>query len=170
MCDPLIGAPTLAFMAANAAPIAAGSAVLAAGTSVASGIGQRRLASAQARADDEQGRSELMAASERAARIRMQGQKFLAEQRVQIAANGIEAGSGSALEVGAADAGEIELDALTELYGGKTRKAALNQQASFSRSAGVAAQARGIFGGINDILGASKTWEALGGGTKPATP
>lgn len=142
--------------------IAAAASVVAGGTSIAEGIGARKLASAQARADDEQGRSELMAASERAARIRMQGQKFLADQRVQFAANGVEGGSGSALEVGAADAGEIELDALTELYGGQAKKTALNQQASFARSAGVAKQASGIFRGVSDVLGASKSWEALG--------
>lgn len=156
MCDPTGGWATAAIA----------SSVLAGGASIAEGVGARKLASAQARADDEQGRAELMAASERAARIRMQGQKFLAEQRVQIAANGVEGGSGSALEIGKADAGEIELDALTELYGGQAKKAALNQQASFTRSAGVAAQAKGIFRGVSDVLGSAKSWDALGSGTK----
>lgn len=155
MCDPI-----------SAAVIT--STALTAGASIAQGVGQRKLASAQAKADDEQGKAELMAASERATRIRMQGQKFLSEQRVQIAAGGVEGGSGSALEVGSADAGEIELDALTELYGGKTKKAALNQQASFTRSAGVAAQTAGIFRGVSDVLGAAKSWDALGGGGKAA--
>lgn len=141
--------------------------VFSAGSSIAEGVGQRKLASAQARADDEQGRAELMASAERAQRIRMNGRKLLAEQRVQYANSGIEGGSGSALEVGKADAGEIELDALTELYGGVSRKKALNQQASFTRKAGVAAQAGGFFRGVSDVLGASKSWDSLGS-SKPA--
>jgi hypothetical protein len=152
MCDPTGGFATAAI---------AGS-IFSAGTNIAQGIGERQLASAQARADDEQGRAELMAASERAQRIRMNGRKLLAEQRVQYANSGVEGGSGSALEVGKADAGEIELDALTELYGGVSRKKALNQQASFTRKAGVAAQTAGIFRGVSDVLGASKSWESLG--------
>ncbi len=152
MCDPTGGFATAAIVGS----------VFSAGASIAEGVGQRKLASAQARADDEQGRAELMASAERARRIRMQGQKLLAEQRVQYANSGVEAGSGSALEVGKADAAEIELDALTELYGGQSRKKALNQQASFARSAGVAAQTAGIFRGVSDVLGAAKSWDSLG--------
>lgn len=168
MCDPVVGLPTMAFMAANAAPIAAAGAVTAAGASIYSGVAQNKLAKSQAAADMEQGRAEMLASSERAARIRMQGQKFLSEQRVAQAAGGVETASGSALEVGTADAAEIELDALTEIYGGQNRRRALNQQAANTRAAGRNAQTAGFIRGASDILSAGKTWEALGGGT--ATP
>lgn len=164
MCDPVVGAPTIAFMAANAAPIAAAGSVAAAGASIYSGMAQNSLAQGQAAADIEQGRAEMLSSVERAARIRMQGQKFLSEQRVAQNTSGVEGSSGSALEVGKADAAEIELDALTELYGGQNRRRALIQQAGYTRSAGKVAQTVGFVRGASDILGAGKTWEALGGG------
>lgn len=163
MCDPVVGAPTIAFMAANAAPIAAAGAVTAAGASIYSGVAQNKLAQGQAAADEEQGRAEQLSSIERAARIRMQGQKFLSEQRVAQNTSGVEGSSGSALEVGMADAAEIELDALTEMYGGQNRRNALKQQAGYTRAAGKVAQTVGFVRGASDILGAGKTWEALGG-------
>ncbi len=161
MCDPVVGIPTMAFMAANAAPLAAAGAVTAAGASIYSGVAQNKLAQAQARADEVQGQAELQASVERAARIRMNGQRFLSEQRVAQNTSGVEGSSGSALEVGAADAGQIELDALTEMYGGTNRRAALRQQAGYTRAAGKVAQTVGFVRGASDILGAGKTWEAL---------
>lgn len=154
MCDPVT--------AAAAATI--GAVTVSAGASVAEGIGNRRLASAQAAADDVQAREEMRSSYERAARIRMQGQKFLSEQRVQIAAGGTEVGSGSSLEVGMADAGEIELDAMTEIYGGTSRAKALKQQAGFRRAEGVASQAVGVMRGASDLIKAGASWASLGGG------
>jgi hypothetical protein len=151
MCDPTGGIATAA------------ATVFTAGAQIVSGMGQRKLASAQAAGDDAQAREELRGAAERAARVRMQGQKFLAEQRVQIAAGGTEVGSGSALEVGMADAGEIELDAMTEMYGGSSRASALKQQASFKRSSGVAAQTAGFVNAASTILSTSSKWGNLGG-------
>lgn len=166
MCDPVVGLPTMAFMAANAGPMAAASAVASAGASLYQGAAANKLARSQADAEAEQARAESLASVERASRIRLQGQKFLAEQRVAWNTSGVEGSTGSALEVGKADAAEIELDALTEMYGGQNRRKALMQQAAYSRASGKAAQTASYFNAAADILGAGKTWEGLGGGTK----
>jgi len=154
MCDPTGGWATAAI---------AGT-VLKAGSDIAGGIGDRQMLSAQALADDQQAKSELMASAERARRIHMQGQRFLAEQRVAYANSGVEGGSGSALEVGKADAAEIELDMLTEMYGGTSRARALRTEASLKRKQGVAAQAAGVARGVSSILQSAETWGSLGGG------
>jgi hypothetical protein len=133
-------------------------------SSISRGNAEKRLAYSQASSDEEQGRNELMSASERAQRIRMQGQRFLAEQRLQYASSGVEGGSGSALEVGSADAAEIELDALTELYGGQSRNAALRKQAELTRKSGKAAQTAGYIGAASSVLKTASSWASLGGG------
>lgn len=150
MCDPVTGAVVA-------------SSVFSAGSNIAAGIGERQMLSAQALADDQQAKSELMASSERARRIRMNGQKFLAEQRVQYANSGVEGGTGSPLEVGKADAAEIELDALTEMYGGTQRAKALTTEAALKRKRGVAAQTSGVLKGVSDILQTAAVWGSLGG-------
>lgn len=106
--------------------------------------------------------NEEAAANERAARIRAQGQDFLAEQRVQQNAGSIDAGSGSALEVGHADAQKIELDALTELYGGVSKGAAMRAQAESARRNSI----QGLFSraskSINDLVHGQQIWGAFG--------
>lgn len=151
MCDPVSVAVTAA--------------VTSAGASIIGGIQQNKLAKKQGAALDEQGQQENLASFERANRIRNQGQRFLASQRLAILDGGIEGGSGSALEVGAADAAEIELDALTEIYGGQTRSRALRDEAKFTRKAGKNAQTVGIIGGVGTLLTSASTWDKLGGGT-----
>ncbi len=82
----------------------------------------------------EQGaRQEESAANERTRRIRAASARKMAEQRIQFLANGVEGGSGSALEVGKADAAELELDALTELYGGTSKAATMREQGRVGR-------------------------------------
>lgn len=142
--------------------IAAGAAGIAAGGAIGGGLADNRLAKQQAAADERQGLEEIKASSERATRIRMHGQRFLAEQRVQFLNSGIEAGSGSALEVGGADAGEIELDALTELYGGVSQNRMLRERAAFTRTAGKNAKNSGYINAVSEILGAETLWKGFG--------
>lgn len=105
---------------------------------------------------------EEASANERASRIRAQGQDFLAEQRSQQAQGDIEGGSGSALEVGHDDAQKIELDALTELYGGVSKGAAMRAQADSTRRNSI----QGLFSraskGINDLVHGQQIWGAFG--------
>lgn len=106
--------------------------------------------------------NEARASAERASRLWAQGQTVLADQRSQfLASPGVEAGSGSDLEVGAADAGTLHVDMLTELFGGTTRATALRKEAK-----GLRANARlqtGLAVGAAAAL-VPTVWGALSGG------
>lgn len=100
-------------------------------------FGQMATGSMQAYGDaaskEAQAGYEASASGERANRIYFNGKKVLAEQRLQTLNNGVDGGSGSALEVGKADAGAVELDALTELYGGYSKATSLREEARLQR-------------------------------------
>jgi hypothetical protein len=100
-------------------------------------VGQMATGSMQAYGDasskEVQAGYEAAASGERANRIYFRGKQVLADQRLQTLNNGIEGGSGSALEVGVADAGQVELDALTELYGGYSKATSLREEARLQR-------------------------------------
>lgn len=115
-----------------------------------------------AKASDEAAAAETANASERAQRLKAQGLKVLAEQRLAQVSSGLEGGTGSALEVGRQDAAELELDALTELYGGQTRATALRKQAKRQRA--VARLMTGAATGAAAVLAGGNLWGAFGGG------
>jgi hypothetical protein len=104
---------------------------------IAGMFGQMTTGSMQAYSDattkEAQAGYEAQSAAERASRIYYSGRQFLADTRVQTLSGGIEGGSGSALEVGQVDAGQVELDALTELYGGYSKAVTLREDARLQR-------------------------------------
>lgn len=106
--------------------------------------------------------NEAKASAERASRLYFQGQQFLAEQRLQTLSNGIEGGSGSALEVGRADAAQIELDALTELYGGQSKAIALREEARLERENSIHGLMKKVSGGVADLVHGQPLWGAFG--------
>lgn len=163
MCEPATMA-AIGTAVAGAASTAVATAptwlpIATAGLSMAAGAQD---AARAAEAADKAGLAEGQAAVERAARLRAQGMKTLATQRIQQLNSGVEGGTGSALEIGGADAAELQLDALTEIYGGRTRKIALQKQAKDSRQQSriMAAGAVGAAG----VLAAGSLWGAFGAG------
>lgn len=134
----------------------------AAASAIYGGVAANDQAKQAARQTEYEGKAEADAANARATRIRAQGARFLAEQRSRIGAGGIESGSGSALDVGAFDAGQVELDALTQVFGGTSAHMAAMNRAKMQRAGGRAALIGGTIGGVSGLLSSERLWPGLG--------
>jgi hypothetical protein len=163
MCEPVTLA-TIGSTVASAAGAAIASAptwlpIATAGINMA---GQAADMRSEAKALNQNAAAETANAAERAARLRAQGLKVMAEQRLQQLSSGLEGGTGSALEIAKADAAELELDVLTEIYGGEQRALAQRKQAKRLK-AGSNLMAAGA-GGAAAVLGGTPIWGAFAGG------
>lgn len=114
----------------------AAAAVATAGGQIASGIAANNAAKANARALEEQGRQEVAAANMKASDVRYAGNRLMGETKVTQAKAGVDLSSGSAADVAAESALNIEQDALRALYGGRVRKWQTDAQAAITRSEG----------------------------------
>jgi hypothetical protein len=133
-------------------------------TTAVNAVGGAQDARRNASAAEASATNEARAAAERAQRLWAQGQKVLADQRMDfLASPGVEAGSGSALEVGAADAAALHTDVLTELFGGQSRALALRKEAKDMRAS--ARLQLGTAFGAAATLAAPSIWGALSGKT-----
>lgn len=119
-------------------------------------------ANTDAQGKEIQATAEAQAAAERAARIQARGQAYLAEGRLKTLSSGVEAGSGSALETGAADAGQIQLDIMTEIYGGKSTAEALREDARLQRENSPHGIMSKAMHGVQKVIHGQPMWDALG--------
>jgi hypothetical protein len=116
---------------------------LAAGAQVAAGQSANAAAKANAESLRQQGNLEMAAASQKAEDIRYSGKRMLGETRAIQAKAGVDISGGSAADVGAESALNIEQDALRALYGGRVRKWQTDAQAKIVRAEGKNAMVMG---------------------------
>lgn len=102
-----------------------------------------------------QGRQSVNAANLEAEDIRYEGDRFLGQTRAQQAANGIALDAGSAVDVGAESAANIELDALRAIYGGRIKKWQLDAEADIERYKGKVAKRQAYIEAAGTLLGSA---------------
>lgn len=102
-----------------------------------------------------QSRQELTAANMTAMDIRNEGAKKGGMIRSQQAANGVDIASGSAADVGAADAQAYEEDALRALYGGQIKSWALKSEANMEIYEGKVKKQQAYIQAAGTLLGAA---------------
>lgn len=101
----------------------------------------------------QQGIMEARSAADQAGDIRYEGERFLGATRAAQAASGVALDSGSAADVGAESAANIEMDALRALYGGRVRKWQLDYEADVERYNGKVAKTQAYIEAGATLLG-----------------
>lgn len=143
---------------------------LSTGVSIAGQLQQGQAARAAANAEARQ--QELAAAQERdaamaeAKRIRNAGAKASGAARAQLAASGIDVGSGTAVVIDEEITRESETDAEYTLLTGQRRSGALEYSAAQSRSRGRNAVTASVLGSVSTGL---QGWKAVKQQKTPAT-
>lgn len=108
------------------------------------GAAQKRAANEQAQRDEIQAERESVAATQEAKRIRAAGDRTAGAARAQLAASGIDVGSGSAININEDITGNAESDAMNTLLTGSRRAESLRFTAQQTRTAGANAQKASI--------------------------
>jgi hypothetical protein len=85
--------------------------------------------------------------------VRSQGGQLIGRQRTEYASSGVDAGTGSALDVQIATAGLTELDAQTARSNAAREAWGYRIQAANARARASAAEAAGQYGYVGSILG-----------------
>lgn len=101
----------------------------------------------------QQGNMEMRSAADQASDIRYEGQRYLGETRAAQAANNVALDSGSAADVAAETAANVELDALRAIYGGRVRKWQLDYEADVERYKGKVAKTQAYIDAGATLLG-----------------
>jgi hypothetical protein len=130
-----------------------GSSVLQAGAQLAQGFSDASGARANAKMAIHEGKSALVAANLEAGRMRYSGERFLGEIRSQQAASGVDLSSGTAAEVGAESAANIQRDVDLALYRGRLTNWAKVSEAKILKKQAQASQFNSILGAGSTILG-----------------
>lgn len=155
-------------------PVTATAIALTAASTVAGGVAANNAAKANAKQLERQGQDELTAASMAANDQRYAANRQSGTVRAQQAVNGVDLASGSAADVGAENAANMELDALRTIYGGQVKNTSLRNQAAVTRWEGKTKQtlsilsaAAGAAGGMAKAgaFGSSNTAPANASGT-----
>lgn len=134
------------------ATIMAVAAVATAAGQVASGVAANNAAKANARALNEQGNAEMLSASQKASDMRYAGNRLLGETRATQAKAGVDLSGGSAADVAAESALNIEQDALRALYGGRVKKWQADAQATITRTEGKNAKTMSLINAGTTLL------------------
>lgn len=130
------------------------------------GQAQRQAADADARQAQLQAAQERDAAMVEAKRIRNAGAKASGAARAQLAASGIDVGSGTAVVIDEEITRESETDAEYTLLTGQRRSGALEYSAAQSRSRGRNAVTASVLGSVSTGL---QGWKAVKQQKTPAT-
>jgi hypothetical protein len=168
---------TLAIVGGVSTLFSAGSQIKAGGQAKKAGELEQQAANAQAdlsdwnaKVADLQAEDAIQRGAEEEARLRRGVRQLVGAQRAGFAADGVDVGFGSALDVQADTAEQGELDALTirtnaarEAWGFKVEAQDLRYQAGIMRRTGVAAAASGRARQTQQRLGGAST--VLGGTT-----
>lgn len=130
----------------------AASGVVGAYSAIQSGNAAQAAAQATARQQDAAARDALRQGEDESDRQRRAGAAVLAQQRVAMAANGIDASSASAIEMLDDTKRDIELDAFAIRRNATSQAQGLSQMAANSRTEGANAASQGLWGGVGTIL------------------
>jgi hypothetical protein len=121
-----------------------------------------------AKVAEQQAAASAAAGKARADQQREQYRRFMATNRAEVGAAGVEGSTGSPLLVGAANAQQAELNAMWTEWEGKTQQTSLQSQAELFRMRAADEQQAGLISGASTLLGgASKVAGAYYGQTKP---
>lgn len=144
----------------------AGSAAIGAASSVMGGIEANKQAQYNARVAEISGQQALSAAGVEAGQKRKATERLQGTVRARAAANGLEVGDGSPLEVLLENASEGELDALWSEHAGKVADSRYRSQATLDRRRGKQAEFAGYVGAAQQVLGAAAgAYKMYGGST-----
>lgn len=134
-----------------------GSLVQGAGT-IIGGIAANNAAQAEADQMEARGKEEFAASQRDAEQRRKEGQ--IANSRVQAiaAASGAGADAPTIVRIMQDTAGTAELNAQTDLYGGRQRRAGMRDSARARRAEGEASLLGSIFSGVGQGLGGGNTY------------
>jgi len=131
---------------------------------------QARNNEAQAGIDAIQAQRETVAAQEEAKRIRKAGERQASAARAQLAASGIDVGSGSAININEDITGGAESDAMNTLLTGKRRSESYSFSADQHLKAAASNRAAGSNAVKSSVLAAGGTvlqgWRGVGSSTK----
>lgn len=129
------------------------------------GQAARRAADAEARQQELAAAQERDAAMVEAARIRKAGDRASGAARAQLAASGIDVGSGTAVVIDEEITRESRTDAEYTLLTGSRRAGALNYSAAQSRARGKNAVSSSVLGSVSTGL---QGWKAVKQQKEPA--
>lgn len=127
---------------------------------IASGIAANNAAKQEALQMEAKGREELAASQREAADKRREGELVMSRQQALAAASGAGAGmdAPTIVKLMTNTAGAAELNAQTDLYGGKQRKAGLFDAAANRRREGKASLLGSVLGGFGSLASTSGDW------------
>lgn len=157
MCE-----PTTAVLAITAIAAAASAA-----SAVKQGNDAKKMANANADAQEQAGRDAINAGNAQAEQQRQQGRQVAGRQAAAFGANGTDLTSGSALNTFGDTASGTELDALTTINNAQRQAAGLDFQASASRAQGQIDQNAGRTSAATTILNSTlkgfSAYQTMGG-------
>ncbi len=163
MCE-----PTTAILA-----ITAITAAVSAASAVKQGNDAKKVANANADAQEQAGRDAVNAGNAQAEQQRQQGRQLAGRQAAAFGANGTDMTSGSALNTFGDTASGTELDALTTINNAQRQAAGLDFQASASRAQGQIDQNAGYSKAGSTILNATlsgfSAYQTMGLGASTAS-
>ncbi|MGH8810361.1 MAG: hypothetical protein ACREXO_00060 [Advenella sp.] len=163
MCE-----PTTAILA-----ITAITAAVSAASAVKQGNDAKKVANANADAQEQAGRDAVNAGNAQAEQQRQQGRQLAGRQAAAFGANGTDMTSGSALNTFGDTASGTELDALTTINNAQRQAAGLDFQASASRAQGQIDQNAGYSKAGSTILNATlsgfSAYQTMGLGASAAS-
>lgn len=157
MCE-----PTTAVLA-----ITAITAAVSAASAVKQGNDSKKLANANADAQEQAGRDTVNASNAQASQQQQQGRQIAGRQAAAFGANGTDMTSGSALNAFGDTAAGTQLDALTTINNGERQAAGLDFQASVNRAQGKMDQQAGYAKATTTVLNSTlqgfSAYQTLGG-------
>lgn len=130
------------------------------------GMANQRASNAEARTAENLAAQTRDAAMQEAKRIRLAGDRTRGAARAQLAASGIDVGSGTAVTIDGDIATNSELDAYNTLLTGDRKSTSLTDSAAISRARGKNAVSSSMLGSISTGL---QGWKAVRG-VQPTGP
>jgi len=137
--------------------------VVSAGAKLAQGISDYQTGNANAKLARMEGQSAMDAANAQAGQIGNQGQRAIGQIEAQQAASGVDISSGSAADVTAESAKNVELDRLMALSGGQLKMWAKNLEASQLKAQARGALFQSVLGLGGSLLGDAAKAGTFGG-------
>ena len=158
------GATTATGAAAAANSLSTLGTIVSVGGSLLSGIQGAQAASAQAKALDQQARTEAQLAATQEQRERKQFLSAIAQQRAELAARGVQLDSVTAVALGQTAAQEMSFQGQATRSGGAARVAEISASARAARAGRTGSMLKGIFSAADSVLiAAPDIWPGLKG-------
>lgn len=145
--------------------LAAAAPFIAAGASIVKGVGGYMAGRANKKAADAQARSEINASTAQESQIRQQARAKMGQQIAGQWGNGLEGGTGSALDALAQSQIEAALDVMEVRKQGVSQYQALRAQGKQAARQGAFDLAGGLLGAASSVSGSQTDWAQARSGT-----